>query len=306
MSIVDSALANLPSNVAVMKLENDTIQSMAIAKPRDRDLIIADLKDQVDKYPNFAVAAVYCRPVGKLRRCTCDCGNSYDAPLKGKTICPRCQSEKPKDIRERMKFARGLSIRAAEALAEVYKYNRVRADVTLIDDTRVKVEATFTDFQNGRIWQDAGICSRKFKDANGQMQEHDEARFYNTVVKAEVSRHLREVITRSIPPGLRGELQEICERKSSAALTPEKMEKIIEYFGERGVSLAQLETYIGRTFGQGWTEEDRIDLLGIQNALKDNELSIDEVFGPGSPAGKTDERGQSKVGQSSLGDGKKK
>ena len=246
------AIVALPPDLAILRLENETIQSLAAARPRNHASIKADLVAQLDAYPSFARAAIYAKPVGA-------------DPETG-----------------RQKIARGLSIRAAEALAEAYGFCRIRSEVTPIDEDTVKVEASFTDYQKGRIWQDAGIVSkwyRSSKKAGSKMMKHADDRFYGVVVKAEVSRRIREVITRSVPPGLRAELQEMAERRLAGLLDEKAITTIVAYFGKLGVSLAQLEEHVGRTTGSGWTEENRLDLHGLANAIKDGETTLADVFG---------------------------
>ena len=243
------AIAAMPSDLAILKLENDTIQSLAAARPRDHHSIKADIIQQLEAYPAFAKAAIYAKPVGK------------DPDTN------------------RQKIARGLSVRGAEAIAEAYGYCRIRTDVTPIDDDHVKVEATFTDYQKGRIWQDAGVLSKWYKAKGGGMVKHADDRFYNVVVKAEVSRRVREVILRSVPPGLRAELQQMAEERIGKLLDDKEVGKIIGYFGAMGVTPEQLEVYIGRSRSAGWTEDDRLNLHGLVNAIKDGETTVAEAFG---------------------------
>jgi hypothetical protein len=246
------AVSSLPSELAIMKMENENIVALAAARPRDHKKIKADLAAQIEAYPSFARDAIYSKPVGK-------------------------------DQSGRMQFARGLSIRAAEAIAEAYGYCRIRCEVTPIDDTCVKVEATFSDYQRGRIWQDAGILSRFYKSRGGQMVKHPDDRFYGLVVKAEASRRIREVILRSVPPGLRSELMEMAEQKIDDLLDDKTIQKIVGKFAGKGVDLPQLETHVGRTLKAGWTKEDRKDLLGLWNAIESGETTVAEAFGA-SPA----------------------
>ena len=111
------------SNVTLMKLENETIASLAAAHPRNHQSIKQEILEQMEAYPSFAESMVYSVPVGK----------DYETG--------------------QMKYARGLSIRAAEALAEAYGFNRVRCEVEEIDDDKVKVTATFTvAFGRTLVW----------------------------------------------------------------------------------------------------------------------------------------------------------
>ncbi|NOX54235.1 MAG: hypothetical protein GXP27_07285 [Planctomycetes bacterium] len=255
------ALAELPPEYAMMRLENETIQSLAMSRPRDHKRIRDEIAEQLAAYPSFASAALYCKPVGR-------------------------------DDRGCMQYATGLSVRAAEAIAEAYGYCRVRTDVTPIDDDHVKVSATFVDYQKGRIWEDAGIVTKLYRDRNGRMRRHADDRFYNVIVKAELSKRVREVILRSVPPGLRTELQEMAERQMRKLLGGEGVQRVLEAFGKLGVSQEQLERYLGRTVGQGWTQDDRLRLLGLYNAIEAGETTVEEAFdsvantnGDGHPSG---------------------
>jgi len=241
-------IVDIPPHLAVMRMENDTMQALALARPRDHESIKADLAAQMEAYPAFAAEAIYSKPVGR-------------------------------DQGGQMKYARGLSIRAAEAVAEAYGYCRVRSDVTPVDDDTVRVEATFTDFQKGRIWSSAGLVSKFYRSRGGSMTRIADDRFYSVTVKAEESRRIREVILRSVPPGLRAELMSMAERKIDELLDDSTVEKIVGQFSSKGVDLETLERYVGRTREAGWTKQDRVDLLGIWNAVADGESTVTEVFG---------------------------
>lgn len=263
------SIANLPPNLAIMKMENDNVCALAAAHPRDHHKIKADLIEQIDAYPSFARNIIYCKPVGK-------------------------------DQRGQMQYARGLSIRAAEALAEAYGYNRVRAEISPLDEDHVKIEASFTDYQRGRIWQDSGIISKFYRARTGLMVRHADDRFYGLICKAEKSKLIREVIVRSVPPGLRSELMEMAEIKIDELLDDATVQKIIGQFASKSVSLEMLEVHIGRTLGAGWKKEDRRNLLGIWNAIKDGEVSVDEAFA------KTESKPQGNVAASDLTSPKQK
>lgn len=260
-----AAVAQLPSDLAILRLENETIQSLAAARPRDHNSIKREMQSQLDEYPSFAKQAIYSKPCGK-------------------------------DERGVQKIARGLSVRAAEALAEAYGFCRVRTDVTPIDDDSVKVEATFTDYQKGRIWQDAGIVSKWYRQRSGGMTKHPDDRFYGVVVKAELSRRVREVILRSVPPGLRAYVMEQAENKLASILDEKAIDKIVEKFGHKNVTLAQLESHIGRSRKTGWTEEDRLDLLGLWNAIEEGETTVQEAFATDAPKQPSAKNGNVKSG----------
>lgn len=241
-----SQLAAIPRDMAVLKMENDNIMAMAAATPRDMKRIKQEMVDQLQAFPIFAQAAVYSKPVGN-----------------GKKV-------------------RGLSVRAAEALAEAYGYCRIRthAEPEYRDGKEVGaiVTASFTDFQKGRVWEDSGFLSKWYKKSGGGMAMTPDDRFWNVVVKAELSRRVREVILRSVPPGMKMELQSIAEKEMLNTLTDADVQKIIAGFEKLNCSLAMLETYVGKTVDAGWNKDDRVDLVAAYVALKDGETTVGELF----------------------------
>jgi len=276
-AIAAQAVQAMPADMAILKLENETIQSLAAARPRNHKQILADIKEQLEAYPSFAEAAIYAKPVGRENDKCGACGvELFRKQGRPQTSCFKCKSTNI--VRGEMKFARGLSVRAAEAIAEAYGYCRIRSDVSPIDDDTVKIEATFTDYQKGRIWQDAGIVSKWYKRRDGRMEKIPDDRFYNVTVKAEMSRRVREVITRSVPPGLRSELYGIAETRMKAVLSPEVVDTIIAKYATKKVTLEMIEEHIGRTKAAGWREQDRLHLLSIWNAIEEGETTIAEAF----------------------------
>lgn len=242
------AVAQLPHDLAVIKMENESMMALAAARPRNYAAVLGNVKAQLAAYKSFAQEAVYNKPVGK------DPGT------------------------KKMRFARGLSIRAAEALAEAYRYCKVRSDVTPIDDDTVRVEACFTDYQSGRVWQDSGIVSKVYKMRSGGMGRYSDDRFYNVIVKAEASKRIRECILRMIPPGLRSELVLCVDEQLDAFLDDSTVDKIVAEFSKRAVTLEMIERLLGKRRAS-FTNEDRASLLGIWNAIKDGETSVAEAFG---------------------------
>lgn len=243
------AISRLPSELAVMKMENENIMSLSAARPRDERRMKADLQATFDAYPNLASEMIYHKPVGK--------GDDGQ-----------------------MKFATGLSIRAAELLAEIYGYNRIDADVIPIDENNVKIKAYFFDYQRGRIWSDSSILSRWYTSKNKQQVRHQDDRFNDLVVKSAKSKMIREVVVRSVGVGLRAELKEIAERKCTEILDPKGVDLIVAKFDGLGVKLPQLESVVGKTRVKGWTVQDKQLLAGIWIAIRDKETTIEEVFAP--------------------------
>lgn len=242
------AVQQLPPDMAIMKMENEQIMTLAAVRPRDHSKILAELKAQLECYPSFAAGAIYAKPVGK-------------DPETG-----------------RQKVARGLSVRAAESIREAYGFNRVSTFVEPIDSDTVRLGATFVDYQKGSVWQSTGILSKFYKNRKGDRVRYDDDRFYNVVVMAALSKHVREVILRSVPAGLKSELFELADRMAMHRLDPKVVEKTIAAFAAKNVTLEMLEGLVGRTKAN-WTAEDRKTLLEVWQAVEDGETTVAEAFG---------------------------
>jgi hypothetical protein len=253
---------DMPRELALIKVENDSIMSAAQAKPRDYSVVLHDIESQVKTFKSFAQEAMYDKPVGTDR-----------------------------DGQKR--FATGLSIRAAEAMAVSMGYNKIRCDVIHVDSDMVKVEASFTDFCTGRVWTDARFVSKFYKTYKGGTQRHPDDRFYDVVVGAAKSKVIREVILRCVPPGLKSSLMECVQGEISNYLDDSTMVRLITQFSNKGVSGEMLEDLIGKKAGD-FNKDDRMRLVGVWNSINEGDSTIREVFGDFSG---TDEGAQPDTGE---------
>lgn len=251
--LINKPRAEFDRELAMLRMENETIMTECRMHPRDFSSIKVQLAALLRDFPEFADDAIYHKPVGR------------------------------EEGSNQQKYASGLSIRAAEALAEAYGYNRVRADVTPIDDARVKVEAAFTDFQTGRIWQDGGLVSRFYTKKGGGRVAHSDDRFYNVVLKAEKSKYLREVILRSVNSALKAWFEAECMKVAESRLDDSAIRKIVSKFAAMQVTQEQLEAAVDQPIAMGWTNQHRLALLGIYNAIKDGETTVAEAFTVAEP-----------------------
>jgi hypothetical protein len=262
------ALTNLPEGLAIIKMDNDSMIAMAKASPRDYTAIVEDIKAQLRAFRPFAEQAMYAKPVGVSEVCPCGAENRKYAKQ-----CPVCHQKIPQ------KIARGLSIRAAEALAVSYKYNRIDSTVEDIDDgDKVRLTVSFVDYQTGRVVRDSTVVSKMMRRYDGSTSRIPDDRFYSVVVKAKRSIVLRDCIMKMIPPGLRGELELCVSEQLNKLLTPETVKKLVASFASKKVTVEMLEGAIGKKLA-AFDQDDKATLAGFWNSLETGEATVAELFG---------------------------
>src|SRR5512139_804877 len=155
----------------LMRLENTTQMAIAVQRPRDEATILAAALKTLDIYPSLAEEAIYARPVGKD-----DEGND--------------------------KLAEGLSIRAAEDLANRWGNNAFGAAIGTVTDDHTTIIAEYVDYQTNVRRSVEKFVSKSYKTRKGQIVQYAPDRYADIVVPKNISVALREVILRSLPPGL--------------------------------------------------------------------------------------------------------
>lgn len=295
-----SALERMPKDLALLKMENDTCMSMAAARPRDWNLIKKDLDEQLEAFPEMAIASVYVKPVGLSDDTCLDCGNTMKRYRNSqpKKRCDKCGEQRIDP--GRMQYATGLSIRAAETLAEVCGYNRIYADVEIIDQNTVKVTATYTDFQRGRIYRDVSLVSRIFKKYNGQTEVKADDRFYGMDIPAAKSRVIREAVNRSLPAGVKAWFRERCDAISEGLASKETLTKALAAWQAIGVTEQQLEGVTSLP-SKNWKSREFAMLRTMYMQIKNNEETVESLFSVGEqePSARP-ENGGGKVTGSAL------
>jgi predicted Zn-ribbon and HTH transcriptional regulator len=276
--------SSIPIDIALVKMENDSMMAAAVARPRDPSDIVRRLKELIEAYPAAAGEAIYKKPVGTVTRVTCgnkNCGIFYDVnKITNDTACPACKSSKVASKRRVKKFAEGLSIRAAESIRSIYGYSRLATTQSeIMDDGTVKISGTMVDYAAGTVTSDERIVSRRYKAASGEIVETPEDRFLNVVVKAEKAKLRRDVILDSIPGIVKASFLDACENKLKQLISPEQIDqKVLPAFAEFGISVEQVEEIIGRPRKLGWREQDRIVLRKVLVGLQNGETAIGELL----------------------------
>ncbi len=243
--------ALMREGAAIVKLENMTQMQMAIQRPRDEAKILRAALMELETYASTAEEAIYSKPVGKDN----DTG--------------------------KMKYAEGLSIRAAESLAQRWTNSAFGAEIISDDGDVVSGAAIFMDYENNTRRCFPFRVSRIYKGKDGSTRRTEEGRFNDIVVKAHISKALREAILRSLPAGLKTEY----ENKARAIIGQKgasKVGQMIAAFAKLGVSLDMVKRAIGKEVDAA-NDEDFTKLRGIFNAIREGETTVAEAFPDAAP-----------------------
>lgn len=265
-------IANLPRDLAIVKMDNENMMALAAAHPRDYAAIQKDLVSQLRAFPEFAKMARYAKPVGREDKCPkCGARSNYQE------FCPSCKAAIP------MKIARGLSIRAAEALRLSFGYTKLDQTADEINGGEaVQLTTTLVDFQKGNVTRKSFPVSKSYKDRYGRQKRIPDDRFYDLTVKAKASIQARDSIMTLVPPGMKAALEAEAIRAQKALLTDEAVKAMLDAFATKDVSQQMLESCIGKPIN-AFTLDDKATLTGIWTALEDGEMTVAEAFSVAPP-----------------------
>lgn len=253
---------------ALVRLENETQMQIAVQRPRDEVLILKSALAELDTYPDAAEEAIYSKPVGRLPECP-KCG----AETHYREKCGKCGADVPQ------KFAEGLSIRAAESLANRWRNSSFGAQIVADDGTIVDGVAVFCDYEMNTRRAFPFRVSRQFKRRDGSVGRHQEDRFNDLVVRAALSKALREAIVRSLPAGLKHAYEAKAREVMAAKVgtDPDQVKRMLLKFSALGGTQTMIERLIGRKVGE-MTKADFIRLRGVANAIEAGEMTAEAAF----------------------------
>jgi len=273
----------LPRDLMLLKMENESIMALARTKPRDQADIIRQLTAVIEAYPAAADEAIYCKPVGQTCECQCaKCKHRYEVAPKDRdrATCPRCECRDCDYKNNVQKYAENLSIRAAETIRSIYGMNRLATSTEELPDGKVRVSGTFIDYATGTMTSDERIVSPWYKSryGNGGMERTPEDRFLSVTVKAEKSKLRRDLILDAVPAITKAMYRDLCEKKIAESVTEGTIEEsVLPTFAKYGLSAEQVESIVGRPRSLGWTQGELLTLKKVAVSLKNGELTVAEL-----------------------------
>jgi hypothetical protein len=179
------------------------------------------------------------------------------------------------------KFASGLSIRAAEDLANRWCNSSFGAEILSDDGEVVSGVAVFLDYERNLRRAFPFRVSRKYKGKDGTMRRWPEDRFNDVTVKASLSKALRECILRSLPAGLKAEyerkVREILASKASGNKA-DAVGRMLQAFTRMGVGKDEIERLRGKDLA-AFDSTDITEMGAIYNAIEEGDTTVAQAFG---------------------------
>ena len=231
---------------SIASLNDSFMMQVAQQHPRNLEKVVRSIDAQLELFPELAIEAYYAKPVGRG-----DDGS--------------------------MNFARGLSIRIAETMGVEYQNSAFGVFPHESTDKEIFLLAGFFDYQNRIKVVVPAIISRYFTTRSGQQVRIKDDRFNNVVVPAKASIALRNAILRAMPGGLKAHVKAKAIEQAGGLLDATELNKITTYFHKLKVEQKHLERILGKPV-QAWNEEDRINLLGVHNALKAGDVTVAQLI----------------------------
>lgn len=204
---------------------------------------------------------------------------------------------KRKDRRSgEIKRIEGRSIRFAEIAAGCYQNIRYGARGIDVGEKFVTVYGIGIDLERN-VGAEAPV-SRRITTSTGQRYGED---MIGVTIAAATSISIRNVLLRLITNAYTDEAYQAAKQVAigDAKSLADRRQKVIERFGQMGVTVEEILAYADRPSVDFINLEDLEDLIGLGTAIKEGTQTIDEAFGRGKkPTDLTE-------GKQSFGFGKK-
>jgi hypothetical protein len=241
-----TAMDLVSAGSALVRLENTTQMQVAIQRPRNEDKILAAAKAELERYPSMADEAIYSKPAGK--------------------------NKEGKDV-----YVEGLSIRAAESLANRWANSAYGCEITGEDDNAIYLAAIFMDYENNTRHVIQRRVSKTYKKAQSTTIVPYSPDRLDMKVGAETSKGLREVILRSIATGLKKEYEHHAYKVLEMQPLDQRRLAIVARFKEVGVKKDAIEKKMEKKIEE-LSQDDLKILSGLLNAIREGEVSATEAL----------------------------
>lgn len=248
---------------AVIRMENETMQSLSTARPRPsiKEILKAAL-DELEALPEFAAA------------------NYYVIPYR----------EKAGDPNSKIVNVEGLSIKAAMVLQRHYRNAMAGAQITGEDSRSFQIQGAALDIENNiRVQRPRTVLKIQYDQKTRQEYRLSDQKMEQKL-QSEISKAIRNAVLAIIPEPVKvaywrraKELAASGKSSEAKAKKPasleERVAKMLASFGKLGVSQTQILLYLSKPSLPEVSEEDLGTLIGVWNAIQDGETTVADAFG---------------------------
>lgn len=248
----------LAAGATIVKIENESMMSLAVQRPRDPAKVLQEALQELELVPSLAAR------------------NWYSIPFKNHVRgCPRRNCNCPS------KPVEGPSINAARNLMRQWGNASAKALVTSEDDEKLTLAGVFIDLQTNVRFERPFTVSKWQHRRNGPAVKVGQERLVQAI-QAGASKAERNAIIAGLPDWL---VKSYTDKARQIARKDAKENKfdVIDVFMTVGVNRDLLERYLGKSVDK-IDDDERVHLIGMYNALRDREQTIEEMFGTDEPA----------------------
>ncbi len=252
MAIENPVMDLVRSGEVLMRVENDSMLSAAIQRPRDEKKIAREALGELEIMPEEAKTAFYSIPYKDTRP---------DGSVKIVKV-------------------EGPSVKAAMSLARRWGNCTVGARILNEDDAGVDLEGVFIDLEtNFRVARPQRV-SKTFRRRGGKIDSLDPGRLV-MAIQAGASKAIRGAALSGLPPYLVNayykKARMIAGGDPDAKADPKIIQAIIAGFVKFKATQGDLEGYVEKPVTE-WTGSEVADLRGLWNAIQDEQTTAEEIF----------------------------
>jgi hypothetical protein len=246
------AAALVAQGATLMRIENESMLSVAIQRPRDPKKVLSAAVAELEIVPEEAEAAY------------------YSIPYK----------ERQPDGSNKIVAVEGPSIDAAMTLSRLWGNCSVTARALEEDAVGATIAGIFIDFEtNYRVERPIRITRVK-KKRNGGTWTLDPQKWL-AEYQAGVSKAQRNATVKGLPAWLVARYMKaakaIAAGDPSTKADPKKVAGLLRGFERFKVTKEMLEKYVDAPVAE-WMGTHLATLIGLGNAIKDKQLTVEEAF----------------------------
>lgn len=245
--------------LAVMRVENETQQQIAVLRPRDESKVLAAVLGELKQTPEFAKKVFYAIPF------------------------------KDENAKDGKTWVEGISIGGSMAIQR--RWGNSASACRVVDEKadRIITEGVFMDYEsNTRVMRQVAV-NRMYKVKDSNTMKPLRGDFLERAIASGMSKAVRNAVLHGIPEFIKIEYLREAKKVAggqvikNAAKPPlaERIAELLTGYENVGVSKQEIASYMGKP---SLKEDDYEKLLGLLNALEEGYVKKESIFIPAGEA----------------------